>query len=331
MSHQSPAVPPQEMPPLHSQRLPQHQAPLHPTAPSQHAPPLFHTPQVASFQSPPPPVPTSYPLPGQQAPPQGYTYPGAQKLSLHYSRFTHAYVTDDQLQPQAPQAPHYLQQPQVLQRLQLQHLGTLGLPPAAYAPGPTLGPPPPLMPKPLYGAEVLQYQPFKVTKPRRKDGAASPAEPSADLDTNPTPLEGASDNEAKRLKPAADSGGERPFRCEFAACDWAFSRQLDLRRHAKLHIEPMFHCPYWRNDPTCHRNGGAFNRLDVLKRHLKLVHYVQDKLQLMEHLREDPGWCRACQRMFPSSKYFVDHCLECAHLGTAVEWKQTDSFRYKGT
>ena len=171
---------------------------------------------------------------------------------------------------------------------------------------------------------------FKVGKPpvnqnKKKHEIATPGSAAA----------GSTNSKAKpigRLKakgPAPDSSADRPFACEFPGCEWAFSRQSDLRRHSKSHVEPMFHCPYWRNDPTCHRNGGAFNRLDVLKRHLKLVHYVQDKLQLIRESREDPGWCRSCQRMFPNSKYFIDHCVDCAHLGTPVEWKQTDSFKFQ--
>jgi hypothetical protein len=122
----------------------------------------------------------------------------------------------------------------------------------------------------------------------------------------------------------------RPYTCEFPDCQWSFARQSDLRRHAKLHSAPMFHCPYWRNDPTCHRNGGAFNRLDVLKRHLRLVHYVQDKHQGGAGSRstsgkDDAGWCRACQRMFPLSKAFVDHCMACAQLILPAEWKSLSS------
>ena len=29
--------------------------------------------------------------------------------------------------------------------------------------------------------------------------------------------------------------------------------------------------------------------------------------------------------MFPSSSYFIDHCVECAKVGTPVEWKDTNS------
>lgn len=121
----------------------------------------------------------------------------------------------------------------------------------------------------------------------------------------------------KRSKPLSKE--DRPHACTFDGCKWAFSRISDLRRHEKSHAAPIYNCPYYRNDPTCHRNGGAFNRLDVLKRHLKLVHYVRDKHQ--NFIKSDSGWCRSCQRMFPSSKTFIVHCLECAQSSAPTEWK----------
>lgn len=118
--------------------------------------------------------------------------------------------------------------------------------------------------------------------------------------------------------PKADQ--ERPHACTFKGCKWAFARLSDLRRHEKSHAAPIYSCPYYKNDPSCHKNGGAFNRLDVLKRHLKLVHYVRDKHQ--NFMDSDSGWCRSCQRMFPSSKTFIVHCLECAQSSSAsTEWK----------
>lgn len=115
----------------------------------------------------------------------------------------------------------------------------------------------------------------------------------------------------------------KPYVCSFEGCEWSFARQSDLRRHTKSHKEPTFHCPYWRTDPTCHRNGGSFSRLDVLKRHLRLVHYVKDKQQVFPG--SDPGWCRACQKMFQSSKYFIDHCVDCANEISPAEWRSTSS------
>ncbi|KAA8906869.1 hypothetical protein TRICI_005053 [Trichomonascus ciferrii] len=112
----------------------------------------------------------------------------------------------------------------------------------------------------------------------------------------------------------AVASAERPYPCTVDGCPWSFARLSDKRRHMRSHEKPMFHCPYWHSDPTCHRNGGAFNRLDVLKRHLRLVHFVQFK-------QSDSGWCRVCQKMFPSPKHFVDHCEKCAQDAQPTEWK----------
>lgn len=142
------------------------------------------------------------------------------------------------------------------------------------------------------GLQINHYEPmgsFRISKPKSKSA-----------------------KNKGQTKGKIGGNSDRPFGCEFPGCGWAFARQSDLRRHTKSHSEPTFHCPYWRNDPTCHKNGGAFNRLDVLKRHLRLVHYVLDKQSQISSSREDPGWCRSCQRIFVNSKVFIDHCLECA-------------------
>lgn len=128
--------------------------------------------------------------------------------------------------------------------------------------------------------------------------------------------------DVKAKEPAGGSlvsDSTKPYVCSSNGCTWSFARQSDLRRHSKSHREPMFHCPYWQTDPTCHRNGGSFTRLDVLKRHLKLVHYVKDKQQMFAGA--DPGWCRACQKMFQSSKHFIDHCVDCANQISPAEWR----------
>lgn len=109
----------------------------------------------------------------------------------------------------------------------------------------------------------------------------------------------------------------RPFRCTAEGCPWSFARQSDQRRHLRSHQQPLFHCPYWRSDPTCHRNGGSFNRQDVLKRHLRLVHFVQFK-------QSESGWCRVCQKMFPNPKHFVSHCEKCAEEQRPTKWRLSE-------
>ncbi|KAL6454680.1 Klf15 Krueppel-like factor 15 [Candida maltosa Xu316] len=113
----------------------------------------------------------------------------------------------------------------------------------------------------------------------------------------------------------------KPFVCTYPGCTWAFARHSDLNRHSKSHAPPQYQCPYWKNDPTCHRKEGSFNRLDVLKRHLRLIHYVKDKQPIGDvNPGDDPGWCRSCQCMFPNSKAFVEHCQECAQNTSPTEW-----------
>ena len=113
----------------------------------------------------------------------------------------------------------------------------------------------------------------------------------------------------------------KPFICKHLGCTWAFARHSDLTRHAKSHAPPQYQCPYWKNDPTCHKKDGSFNRLDVLKRHLRLIHYVKDKQPIGElNPGDDPGWCRSCQRMFENSKLFLEHCNNCAKNTTPTEW-----------
>ncbi|CCE84066.1 Piso0_004669 [Millerozyma farinosa CBS 7064] len=124
--------------------------------------------------------------------------------------------------------------------------------------------------------------------------------------------------------PSRDTIDAKPFACSFPGCKWAFTRNSDLRRHTKSHLKPEFRCPYWRKDQSCHRNGGAFNRLDVLKRHLRLVHYVQDKEHVIPDSKEDPGWCRTCQRSFSHSKAFIQHCQSCAELQDSGSSRETD-------
>lgn len=137
---------------------------------------------------------------------------------------------------------------------------------------------------------------------------------------NPKGIKGTKMRFASALAPE-----HKPYVCNYEGCTWAFARPSDLRRHLKSHNAPDFHCPYWKNDPTCHRNGGSFTRMDVLKRHLRLVHYIKDKEKAFGGA--DPGWCRACQKLFPSSKTFISHCDECASQVAPAEWKASSALK----
>ncbi|RLV90921.1 hypothetical protein JA1_004204 [Spathaspora sp. JA1] len=177
---------------------------------------------------------------------------------------------------------------------------------------------------------------FKQARPKGRPPTAATEE----YNIKKFPL--AKTNQVHVSTSANSQSSDRPHGCTFEGCTWTFERKSDLKRHAKSHAAPIYQCPYYRNDPTCHRNGGAFNRLDVLKRHLRLVHYVKDKHQIvpatpvsmgasttggtiiLPDKKEDPGWCRACQKMFPNSKTFIDHCWDCAQQITPAEWKKAN-------
>lgn len=124
------------------------------------------------------------------------------------------------------------------------------------------------------------------------------------------------------------SSKTKPYKCSFPGCEWSFARQSDLRRHSKSHGAPQYYCPYWRKDQTCHKNGGAFNRLDVLKRHLRLVHYIPDFNAGSVKSKNDSGWCKACQKMFANSKMFIEHCAICASNVVATKWSEVRTDEY---
>ncbi|KAI5966751.1 uncharacterized protein KGF55_000160 [Candida pseudojiufengensis] len=168
---------------------------------------------------------------------------------------------------------------------------------------------------------------FKTSKPKKSTTTTT---------NNPKTNSTTTTSENKKSDPL------RPYACTIETCEWSFARQSDLTRHMKSHSPPQYPCPYWKNDPTCHKNNGSFNRLDVLKRHLKLVHYVKDKNPIITTEEsssdkktktsknsntttiknvDEPGWCRSCQKMFPNAKAFIEHCFECAENTQPAEWR----------
>lgn len=106
------------------------------------------------------------------------------------------------------------------------------------------------------------------------------------------------------------SSSKRQYCCPYDGCEWSFTRASDQRRHIKSHEKPLLQCPFWTPHKSCHRNSGAFNRLDVLKRHLRLVHFepMEDSLQK----GSTAGRCRHCRVDFATIKDFVNHCNACA-------------------
>lgn len=166
--------------------------------------------------------------------------------------------------------------------------------------------------KPFVGYFNEQNEPVSVETAKNAIGlihsSSAEPEPQENDESNIT----ASEASFRSRKP--DTNTLRPFPCVYKGCPWSFARQSDQRRHLRSHEKPTYFCPYWKSDPTCHRNGGSFNRQDVLKRHLKLVHFVQFK-------QSESGWCRACQKMFPNPKYFVAHCEKCAQEVRPAKWQ----------
>lgn len=125
-------------------------------------------------------------------------------------------------------------------------------------------------------------------------------------------------------QPDKDPDETKPFKCSH--CSWAFARHSDLRRHLRSHAVPEYRCPYWTPDYlTCPRsNRGLFARLDVLKRHLRLVHYDVDVAENGDHDSSgfgESGRCLACDRFFPDSKHFIDHVEECAKTTPVKNWR----------
>lgn len=135
---------------------------------------------------------------------------------------------------------------------------------------------------------------------------------------------------AKSKDTSNDPANPKRYRC--AHCTWSFTRQSDLRRHLKSHNKPQYHCPFFSfKYHTCsHKTDGSFNRLDVLKRHLKLVHFNPDQnpkdlsLEADEKTKKkrfDSGTCLSCSVHFDDVKAFILHVPECAENTPMKIWK----------
>lgn len=118
------------------------------------------------------------------------------------------------------------------------------------------------------------------------------------------------------IRQIQSSSHDRIYKCTHPGCDWSFARSSDQKRHIRSHQKPNLRCPYWELEPNCSRKGAMFYRLDVLKRHLRLVH-----LNRVTDCPMGGGICRICSHKFDSSRDFLDHCDTCALTALAQKEK----------
>ncbi len=122
-------------------------------------------------------------------------------------------------------------------------------------------------------------------------------------------------NDMKLASPTAsnhsnqDSDSEdRPYGCSAPNCKWTFKRKSDLLRHKKKHEKPKYECPYYAHSKSKnHKGGHSFTRLDVLKRHLRSIHFSPYSAN-----ETYAGYCKSCFMVFKKIKEFTDHCEKCS-------------------
>ena len=117
---------------------------------------------------------------------------------------------------------------------------------------------------------------------------------------------------------------ERPEKCPFVTCDYhkkGFARRYDKQRHLLTHYKGTMVCGF------CPGSGSAaeksFNRADVFKRHLILVHGVEKssltspkkspsaKRATSQSSNAITGKCSTCGVIFDNTENFYDHLDEC--------------------
>lgn len=160
---------------------------------------------------------------------------------------------------------------------------------------------------------------IRVTRVRNGDSS----EPNTDVNRNdnqikPSRRSKGVQHEKRAQHPLAleiqSDSSNRPYACSMIGCPWTFKRKSDLRRHMKKHERPKYECPYHSNNPlNTHKGGSTFTRLDVLKRHLKSIHFVPDLSNT-----DTVGRCKACSAPFKSIKDFTEHCEDCSKTITHV-------------
>jgi len=102
-------------------------------------------------------------------------------------------------------------------------------------------------------------------------------------------------------------------KCTYPGCSWSFVRSSDHKRYLRSHGKPSLRCPFAQVELGCSKKSSSFYRLDVLKRHLRLVHMIRPA-----DGDRDGGECRVCGENFLSSREFIDHCEQCARQKASV-------------
>lgn len=158
------------------------------------------------------------------------------------------------------------------------------------------------------GDRNIEYHEFKPAGGNTLSSSASPVDSMQnDVSVESDPNKDLCTGNSGELIDDFGNTGCRRFRCPRTDCEWSFVRLSDYKRHLRTHGERLLHCPFRKVDASCFRKGGTFNRLDVLKRHLKLVHFSR-----FQTSNGEAGWCRVCGRHFGDIKQFLSHAEECA-------------------
>ena len=118
---------------------------------------------------------------------------------------------------------------------------------------------------------------------------------------------------------------ERPEKCPIPTCEYhrkGFSRKYDKNRHTLTHYKGTMICDF------CPGSGSSsekcFNRADVFKRHLTIVHGVEQNPPNSRKRTSRGssstvagsgsgvnGRCSICARTYPTAQDFYEHLEEC--------------------
>jgi len=118
---------------------------------------------------------------------------------------------------------------------------------------------------------------------------------------------------------------ERPEKCPIQSCDYhikGFARKYDKNRHILTHCKRTMVCGF------CLGSGSAaeksFNRADVFKRHLKMVHGIEKMpprkkapgavapgKKLTDYPPHATSKCSTCSQAFSNARGFYEHLDDC--------------------